>query len=80
LSSIRSTFGAAAVQPGVGEVVPEPVRIHGQPALPAAAGDGLVDAGRGQRPRLFTPSHSCGRQACGCRARARRERSRLRAA
>jgi hypothetical protein len=43
-------FGAAAVQPGVAEVVPEPVRVDVQPALAAAAGDELVDPGRGQRP------------------------------
>src|SRR6266699_3449334 len=43
-------FGSAAVQPGVTEVVPEPVRVEVHPALPAAAGDDLVDAGRGQRP------------------------------
>src|SRR5690348_14682714 len=42
-------FGAAAVQPGVAEMVPEPVRVHPHPALPAAAGDDLVDAARGQR-------------------------------
>ena len=33
--------------------------IHAHPALPAAAGDDLVDAGRGERHPLFTPSHSC---------------------
>ena len=43
-------FGSAAVQPGVAEVVPEPVRVGGHPALPAAAGDDLVDAGGGERP------------------------------
>src|ERR1035441_9952918 len=43
-------FGSAAVEPGVAEVVPEPVRVHGHPALPAAAGDDLVDPGSGQRP------------------------------
>src|SRR5689334_13074212 len=37
-------FGAAAVEPGVAEVVPEPVRVGGHPAWPAAAGDDLVDA------------------------------------
>src|SRR5271166_5901004 len=41
-------FGAA-VQPGVAEVVPEPVRVHGHAALAAAAGDHLVDTGGGQR-------------------------------
>jgi len=30
--------------------VPEPVRVHLDPALPAAAGDQLVDPGGGQRP------------------------------
>jgi hypothetical protein len=68
------SFGSAAVQTGVAEVAPEPVRVDVHPALPAAAGDGLglVDPGRGQRPRLFTPSHNCGLRDCGCRARARR--------
>ena len=42
-------LGAAAVQPGVAEVVPEPVREGVHAALPAAAGDHLVDAGGGQR-------------------------------
>src|SRR5216683_49423 len=42
-------FGSAAVQPGVAEVVPEPVRVHVHPTLPAAAGDDLVDAGGGER-------------------------------
>src|SRR5271165_6315498 len=41
-------FGAA-VQPGVAEVVPEPVRVSVHCALAAAAGDHLVDAGGGQR-------------------------------
>src|SRR5208282_2561643 len=40
---------AAAVQPGVAEMVPEPVREQIHPALAAAAGDHLVDAGGGQR-------------------------------
>ena len=46
-------FGSAAVQPGVAEVVPDPVRVHRYPALPAAAGDDLVDAGRSQRPPVM---------------------------
>jgi hypothetical protein len=41
-------FGSAAVEPGVAEVVPEPVRVHVHAALLAAAGDGLVDTGPGQ--------------------------------
>ena len=43
-------FGSAAVQPGVAEIMPEPVRVGSHAALPAAAGHDLVDAGRGQRP------------------------------
>src|SRR5580700_8684439 len=43
-------LGSAPVEPGVAEMVPEPVRVHGHPALAAAAGDDLVDARRGQRP------------------------------
>src|SRR5712671_4231118 len=41
------SLGAAAVQPGVAEVVPEPVRVGVHAALLAAAGDHLVDAGGG---------------------------------
>ena len=33
-------------------MVPEPVRVHVHPALAAAAGDDLVDAGGGQRPAV----------------------------
>ena len=36
----------AAVQPGVAEMVPEPVRAGIHAALAAAASDHLVDAGR----------------------------------
>jgi hypothetical protein len=43
------SFGAAAVKPGVAEVVAEPVRVGVHAALPAAAGDHLVEAGGGQR-------------------------------
>src|SRR5689334_12784223 len=48
-------FGAAAVQPGVAEVVPEPVWVHLHPALPAAAYDHLVDALRRHRPAVIDP-------------------------
>src|SRR5271165_4133750 len=37
------SLGPAAVEPGVAEVVPEPVRIGVHVALAAAAGDHLVD-------------------------------------
>ena len=43
-------FGSAAVEPGMAEVVPEPVRIGGHAALAAAAGDDLVDPGGSERP------------------------------
>ena len=43
------SLGPAAIQPGVAEVVPEPVRERVDAALAAAAGDHLVDAGGGQR-------------------------------
>ena len=46
-------FGSAAVQPGVAEVVAEAVRVGVDAALPAAAGDDLVDARRGQRPPVI---------------------------
>src|SRR6516162_10175030 len=48
-------FGAAAVEPGMAEVVPEPVRVHGHAALAAATGDHLVDAGGGQRFPVVDP-------------------------
>jgi len=35
-------FRAAAVQPGVAEVMPEPVRVDPRAGLAAAAGDDLV--------------------------------------
>jgi hypothetical protein len=41
---------AAAVQPGMAEMMPEPVRPGIHPGLPAAAGDHLVDPVRGHRP------------------------------
>src|SRR5271166_7017311 len=41
-------FRAAAVQPGVAEVVPEAVRVHLHAALPAAPLDHLVDPAGGQ--------------------------------
>src|SRR5580704_17912650 len=49
------TFGAAAVQPGVAEVVPEPVRVHGHAGLLAAPLDHLVDPVGGQRPAPASP-------------------------
>ena len=42
-------LGAAPVQPGVAEMVPEPVRPGVHPALTAAAGDHLVDPVRRHR-------------------------------
>ena len=68
-------LGPAAVEPGVAEVVPEPVRMHPHPALMTAADDHLMDAMRGHRSPLLTPSHSWGRQAWACRERARMYRS-----
>jgi hypothetical protein len=41
------SLGPAAVQPGVAEVVPEPVRVDVHAALLAATGGHLVDAGGG---------------------------------
>src|SRR5271166_6587366 len=48
-------LGAAAVQPGVAEVVPEPVREHVDAALSATAGDHLVDAAGGHRAAAAGP-------------------------
>jgi len=42
-------LGTAPVEPGVAEVVPEPVRVHVDAALAATAGDDLVDAAGGHR-------------------------------
>jgi hypothetical protein len=74
------SFGAAAVQPGVAEVVPEPVRVQAESALPAAAGDHLVDAGGGRRLPVAGSEQQLGRQACPCRERERWYRSRFTAA
>ena len=56
------SLGPAAVQPGVAEMVPEPVRVHRHAALAAAAADHLVNTGSSQRlpvvhaqPRLVPP-------------------------
>src|SRR5271154_2212094 len=46
-------FGSTAIQPGVAEMVLDPVRVHVRAALAAAAGDDLVDAGRSQRPPVI---------------------------
>ncbi len=43
-------FGSATVEPGMAEVVPEPVRVGGHAALAAPAGDDLVDPGGSERP------------------------------
>src|SRR5215467_2284147 len=47
------TFGPATVEPGVAEMMPEPVRVHAHPALPAAADDHLVDPVRRHRPPVI---------------------------
>jgi len=46
-------LGATAVQPGVAEMVPEPVRPRVQAALAAPAGDHLVDPAGGHRPAVI---------------------------
>src|SRR6516162_2620326 len=48
-------FCAAAVEPGVAEVMPEPVREHLDAAFAAAAGDDLVDAAGGRRAPVVYP-------------------------
>src|SRR6266446_3166729 len=48
-------LSAAAVQPGMAEVVPEPVREHLDPALPTASGDDLADAAGGHRTAVVHP-------------------------
>src|ERR1700733_13027679 len=48
-------LGAAAVQPGVAEVVAEPVREHADAPLAAAPGDDLVDPAGGHRPPVVPP-------------------------
>src|ERR1035441_6264830 len=49
VASHQVPLGPAAVQPGVAEVVPEPVRERVHAALLAAAGGHLVDPGGGQQ-------------------------------
>src|SRR5580658_9554135 len=73
-------FGAASVQPGVAEVVPEPVRVGVHPALAAASGDHLVDAGGGQRLPVAGSEPELRPPGLAVLARARMYRSRLRAA
>src|SRR5215469_3585439 len=46
-------FGPATVEPGVAEMMPEPVRVHAYPALPATADDHLVDPVRGHQPPVI---------------------------
>src|SRR3984885_14795073 len=48
-------LGTAAVQPGVAEVMPEPVREHLDAALAAPPDDDLVDPTRGHRPPAAGP-------------------------
>ena len=51
----RVTLGAAPAGPGVTEMMTEPVRVHGHPALAAPPGDHLVDAVRRHRPPVVHP-------------------------
>src|SRR5271165_2981772 len=46
---------AAAVEPGVAEVVPEPLRVHRYPRLLPSADHHLVDPGRRQRAAPVGP-------------------------
>src|ERR1022692_4853975 len=48
-------FRSAAVEPGVAEMVPEPVREHVDAALAATPGDDLVDAAGGHRAAVAHP-------------------------
>ena len=59
------SLGAAAVQPGVTEVLPEPVRIGVHAALAAAAGDQLADPGGGQRLPVAGPEPQLGPAGLG---------------
>src|SRR5271165_378745 len=51
----QAGLGAAAVEPGVAEVVPEPVRVDLHARLVAAPLDHLVDPGAGERATLADP-------------------------
>ena len=56
-------FGSAAVEPGVAEVVTEPVRVGGHAGLAAAAGDHLVDTGSGNLTEAgYVVKHKDGRR------------------
>jgi hypothetical protein len=48
-------FRAAAVQTGVAEITPEPVRVHRHASLLPAPGDHLVYAAGGQRAPVIQP-------------------------
>src|SRR5213592_1679665 len=48
-------LGPASVEPGVAEVVPEPVRVHAHACLVAAPLDHLVDPVAGERPAAAGP-------------------------
>src|ERR1700722_2243811 len=48
-------LGAAPVEPGVTEMVPEPLRMPRPPRLLPSPGDELIDPGRGQRPAPVHP-------------------------
>src|ERR1039457_969451 len=48
-------LGPAAIQPGMAEVVPEPVRVYPHASLVTAALDHLVDPVAGQRPPAAGP-------------------------
>src|SRR5271167_699101 len=52
-------FGSAAVQPGVAEVVPEPVRVGGHAALPADSST-LVNSGTSGTATLGARSRAVG--------------------
>jgi hypothetical protein len=56
-------LGAAVVEPGVAEMMPEPVRGHLDAALAAAPGDDLVKAAGGHRPPVIDPEPQL-RTAC----------------
>jgi hypothetical protein len=62
-------LGPAADEPGMAEVMAEPVREHLDAALPTAADGDLVHAAGGHRPPVANPEPNCAISALSSRSR-----------